>query len=113
MRNGSKRIKYAKYCNKSKDVAKPYFKPVHNKPYFMKIKCDNENFDFEIDSGSGITLMPYKVYNEKLKHIPLNSTKLKAVTLKGTMNVIGQKMPIIKEIFILQLYIFMMMKPSI
>ena len=56
----------------------------------MKIKCDNEIFNFEMDSGSGVTLMPYKIYSEKLSHIPLNSTKLRAETLKGTMNVVGQ-----------------------
>ena len=89
-RHGSKITKYVKYCSKSKNVSKPYYKPVHNKPYFMEVKCENEHFDFEIDSGSGITLMPYKIYKEKLNHITLNSTKLKAVTLKGTMNVIGQ-----------------------
>ena len=43
-----------------------------------------------MDSGSGINLMPYEIYNKNLNHISLNSTKLKAVTLKGTMNVIGQ-----------------------
>ena len=56
----------------------------------MEIKCENENFVFELDSGSGVTLMPYKIYNEKLNHITLNTTKLRAETLKGTMNVIGQ-----------------------
>ena len=93
VRKGGKVRKFMKYSKKVKSVStKPYFKPspVHNKPYFMEIKCENENFKFEMDSGSGVTLMPYKLYLEKLSHIPLSETKLRAETLKGTMNVVGQ-----------------------
>ena len=80
-RRGSKILKYNKY-NKTKSV--------HNSPYYMNIKCDSEIFKFEMDSGSGVTLMPYKLYTEKLSHIPLMETKLRAETLKGTMNVVGK-----------------------
>ena len=113
-RYGSKVVKYIKYC-KSKDVSKPYFKPVHNKPYFMSINCENTNFKFEMDSGSGITLMPYEMYKKKLNHVPLNSTKLKAVTLKGTMNVIGQIQvnAEYKANIFLSTYTYMMMKQII
>ena len=75
----------------------------------MSIYCENKNFKFEMDSGSGITLMPYEMYKKKLNHIPLNSTKLKAVTLKGTMNVIGQiqvKAEYKGNIFLSTIYIY-------
>ena len=48
----------------------------HVNPLKVEMKVNNKNINFEVDTGSGITLISETTYQEKLSNYKLTNTKI-------------------------------------
>ena len=52
----------------------------HVNPLKVEMKVNNKNINFEVDTGSGITLISETTYQEKLSNYKLTNTKIAVET---------------------------------
>ena len=63
----------------------------HVNPLKVKMKVNNQNINFEVGTGSGITLISETTYHEKLPNYELANTKIALQTYaNGNLNVLGK-----------------------
>ena len=60
-------------------------------PYKIELKINQMDIEFEIDTGSGKTIVPESVYKERFAGVNLQRTKLMLKTYSGEcLNVLGK-----------------------
>ena len=60
-------------------------------PLKVEMKVNNQNINFEVDTGSGITLLSETTYQEKLSNYNLTNTKIAIKTYANeSLNVLGK-----------------------
>ena len=63
------------------------------KPYKIKLEVNNTNMEFEIDTGSGKTVISESLYREKFNHVELEPTKIVLKTYsKEILKIMGKLM---------------------
>ena len=53
------------------------------KPMYVEVVIEGQQVKMELETGAAVSLLPYRLYQEKLSHLPLGKTQVRLKTYTG------------------------------